>query len=83
MCHFFPFSTRCHFYISIFSCHNILSSARKSTCHSYVIVAKINLCDTNMMEKRLNPVQAGRDVVACLNEAMERQGLDMRVSALV
>ncbi|KAK1297186.1 hypothetical protein QJS10_CPB15g00515 [Acorus calamus] len=26
---------------------------------------------------------AGRDVVACLNEAMERQGLDMRVSALV
>ncbi|XP_045790529.1 hexokinase-2, chloroplastic [Trifolium pratense] len=25
----------------------------------------------------------GRDVVACLNEAMERQGLDMRVSALV
>lgn len=28
-------------------------------------------------------LQAGRDVVACLNEAMERQGLDMRVSALV
>jgi len=27
--------------------------------------------------------QAGRDVVACLNEAMERQGIDMRVSALV
>ncbi|KAK9136459.1 hypothetical protein Syun_015789 [Stephania yunnanensis] len=27
--------------------------------------------------------EAGRDVVACLNEAMERQGLDMRVSALV
>lgn len=27
--------------------------------------------------------QVGRDVVACLNEAMERQGLDMRVSALV
>ncbi|XXG40272.1 hypothetical protein AAC387_Pa01g1034 [Persea americana] len=26
---------------------------------------------------------AGRDVVACLNEAMERRGLDMRVSALV
>uniref|UniRef100_A0A5B6ZF86 Phosphotransferase n=1 Tax=Davidia involucrata TaxID=16924 RepID=A0A5B6ZF86_DAVIN len=26
---------------------------------------------------------AGKDVVACLNEAMERQGLDMRVSALV
>lgn len=26
---------------------------------------------------------AGRDVVACLNDAMERQGLDMRVSALV
>uniref|UniRef100_A0A7N0UIL2 Phosphotransferase n=3 Tax=Kalanchoe fedtschenkoi TaxID=63787 RepID=A0A7N0UIL2_KALFE len=26
---------------------------------------------------------AGRDVVACLNEAMERQGLRMRVSALV
>ncbi|KAK7837016.1 hexokinase-2, chloroplastic [Quercus suber] len=26
---------------------------------------------------------AGRDVVACLNEAMDRQGLDMRVSALV
>ncbi|NP_001267834.1 hypothetical protein VitviT2T_027875 [Vitis vinifera] len=26
---------------------------------------------------------AGRDVVACLNEAMERQGLDMQVSALV
>ncbi|KAJ6412021.1 hypothetical protein OIU84_005152 [Salix udensis] len=26
---------------------------------------------------------AGRDVVACLNEAMERQGVDMRVSALV
>ncbi|KAJ8772519.1 hypothetical protein K2173_027696 [Erythroxylum novogranatense] len=26
---------------------------------------------------------AGQDVVACLNEAMERQGLDMRVSALV
>ncbi|KAK7321803.1 hypothetical protein VNO77_32757 [Canavalia gladiata] len=26
---------------------------------------------------------AGRDVVACLNEAMGRQGLDMRVSALV
>uniref|UniRef100_A0A2C9TZQ4 Phosphotransferase n=1 Tax=Manihot esculenta TaxID=3983 RepID=A0A2C9TZQ4_MANES len=26
---------------------------------------------------------AGRDVVACLNEAMERLGLDMRVSALV
>nr|KYP74870.1 hypothetical protein KK1_007563 [Cajanus cajan] len=26
---------------------------------------------------------AGRDVVACLNEAMERQELDMRVSALV
>lgn len=25
----------------------------------------------------------GRDVVACLNEAMERQGLNMRVSALV
>ncbi|CAL0323852.1 unnamed protein product [Lupinus luteus] len=25
----------------------------------------------------------GKDVVACLNEAMERQGLDMRVSALV
>ncbi|KAK2398286.1 hexokinase-1 [Trifolium repens] len=25
----------------------------------------------------------GRDVVACLNEAIERQGLDMRVSALV
>lgn len=25
----------------------------------------------------------GRDVVACLNEALERQGLDMRVSALV
>ncbi|MED6132457.1 Hexokinase isoenzyme 2 [Stylosanthes scabra] len=25
----------------------------------------------------------GRDAVACLNEAMERQGLDMRVSALV
>lgn len=27
--------------------------------------------------------QAGRDVVACLNEAMGRQGLDMQVSALV
>ncbi|XP_044512229.1 hexokinase-2, chloroplastic-like [Mangifera indica] len=26
---------------------------------------------------------AGKDVVACLNEAMEKQGLDMRVSALV
>ncbi|KAK3023772.1 hypothetical protein RJ639_043388 [Escallonia herrerae] len=26
---------------------------------------------------------AGKDVVACLNEAMERQGLNMRVSALV
>ncbi|XP_014751399.1 hexokinase-4, chloroplastic isoform X2 [Brachypodium distachyon] len=26
---------------------------------------------------------AGKDVVACLNAAMERQGLDMRVSALV
>lgn len=26
---------------------------------------------------------AGRDVVACLNESMERQGLDMQVSALV
>ncbi|KDP36930.1 hypothetical protein JCGZ_08221 [Jatropha curcas] len=26
---------------------------------------------------------AGRDVVACLNEAMKRRGLDMRVSALV
>ncbi|CAN1314924.1 Hexokinase-2, chloroplastic [Linum perenne] len=26
---------------------------------------------------------AGRDVVACLNESMERQALDMRVSALV
>ncbi|PIM98716.1 Hexokinase [Handroanthus impetiginosus] len=26
---------------------------------------------------------AGKDVVACLNEAMKRQGLDMRVSALV
>ncbi|XP_052202368.1 hexokinase-2, chloroplastic isoform X2 [Diospyros lotus] len=26
---------------------------------------------------------AGKDVVACLNQAMERQGLDMRVSALV
>ncbi|KAH7849501.1 hypothetical protein Vadar_018776 [Vaccinium darrowii] len=26
---------------------------------------------------------AGKDVVACLNEGMERQGLDMRVSALV
>ncbi|KAM7259983.1 hypothetical protein ACFE04_015724 [Oxalis oulophora] len=26
---------------------------------------------------------AGRDVVVCLNEAMERRGLDMRVSALV
>ncbi|XP_038897091.1 hexokinase-2, chloroplastic [Benincasa hispida] len=26
---------------------------------------------------------AGKDVVACLNEAMERRGLDMRVSALV
>ncbi|KAJ7957862.1 Phosphotransferase [Quillaja saponaria] len=26
---------------------------------------------------------AGRDVVGCLNEAMERKGLDMRVSALV
>ncbi|KAH1233693.1 Hexokinase-2, chloroplastic [Glycine max] len=26
---------------------------------------------------------AGRDVVACLNEAMERQGIDMRLSALV
>lgn len=26
---------------------------------------------------------AGKDVVSCLNEAMERQGLDMRVSALV
>ncbi|XP_072955236.1 hexokinase-4, chloroplastic [Typha angustifolia] len=26
---------------------------------------------------------AGRDVVVCLNEAMERQGLDMHVSALV
>ncbi|KAF7141975.1 hypothetical protein RHSIM_Rhsim06G0021800 [Rhododendron simsii] len=26
---------------------------------------------------------AGKDVVACLNEAMERQGVDMRVSALV
>ncbi|KAI4316929.1 hypothetical protein L6164_024856 [Bauhinia variegata] len=26
---------------------------------------------------------AGRDVVACLNEALKRQGLDMRVSALV
>ncbi|KHM99137.1 Hexokinase-2, chloroplastic [Glycine soja] len=25
----------------------------------------------------------GRDVVACLNEAMERQGIDMRLSALV
>lgn len=30
-----------------------------------------------------NCSQAGRDVVACLNEAMERQGLNMRVSALV
>lgn len=27
--------------------------------------------------------QAGKDVVACLNEAMERLGLDMQVSALV
>ncbi|ONI32404.1 hypothetical protein PRUPE_1G366000 [Prunus persica] len=26
---------------------------------------------------------AGKDVVACLNEAMERRGLDMRVSALI
>ncbi|KAM3341664.1 hexokinase-2, chloroplastic [Capsicum galapagoense] len=26
---------------------------------------------------------AGKDVVACLNEAMERQGMDMQVSALV
>ncbi|KAI8549504.1 hypothetical protein RHMOL_Rhmol06G0029900 [Rhododendron molle] len=28
-------------------------------------------------------VGAGKDVVGCLNEAMERQGVDMRVSALV
>lgn len=28
-------------------------------------------------------VQAGKDVVACLNEAMQRNGLNMRVSALV
>ncbi|MQM00098.1 hypothetical protein Taro_032828, partial [Colocasia esculenta] len=28
-------------------------------------------------------VQAGRDVVACLNEAVERKGLNMRVIALV
>lgn len=28
-------------------------------------------------------MQAGKDVVACLNEAMDRKGLDMRVSALV
>lgn len=27
--------------------------------------------------------QAGKNVVECLNEAMKRQGLDMRVSALV
>ncbi|GMH03261.1 hypothetical protein Nepgr_005100 [Nepenthes gracilis] len=27
--------------------------------------------------------QAGRDVVACLREARERQGLDLQVSALV
>lgn len=31
----------------------------------------------------LYSLQAGQDVVACLNEAMERQGLDMKVSALV
>ncbi|KAE8729051.1 hypothetical protein F3Y22_tig00004004pilonHSYRG00054 [Hibiscus syriacus] len=28
-------------------------------------------------------MQAGKDVVACLNEAMDRKGIDMRVSALV
>ena len=42
------------------------------------------------MEKLVNMIQnfelfsqAGKDVVACLNEAMERLGLEMRVSALV
>lgn len=30
-----------------------------------------------------NSSQAGKDVVACLNEAMARLGLEMRVSALV
>ncbi|GAA0165550.1 kinase [Lithospermum erythrorhizon] len=33
--------------------------------------------------KMSNSSHAGKDVVACLNEALERQGLDMRVSALV
>ena len=36
-----------------------------------------------MLNSTVDSEQAGRDVVACLNEAMERRGLDMRVSALV
>lgn len=31
----------------------------------------------------LKSFQSGKDVVACLNEAMQRQGLQMQVSALV
>ncbi|OVA18573.1 Hexokinase [Macleaya cordata] len=39
----------------------------------------------NQMDKGIRCLRhgVGKDVVACLNEAMERRGLDMRVSALV
>ena len=37
----------------------------------------------SMVFKPYTCLQAGKDVVACLNEAMERLGLEMRVSALV
>ncbi|MQL82396.1 hypothetical protein Taro_014871 [Colocasia esculenta] len=47
---------------------------------SYGLIDKASLTDLH----NLHPADVnGRDVVACLNEAMERQGLNMRVTTLV
>ena len=41
------------------------------------------ICIWIISQKNISFSQAGKDVVSCLNEAMQRQGTDMRVSALV
>lgn len=53
--------------------------------HDAVILSVVLSHLTNMMLSKASTysVQAGKDVVACLNDAMQRNGLNMHVSALV
>lgn len=56
-----------------------------TVCATILLQLWINLLTWLKHNSKLRTLfsQAGKDIVACLNEAMERLGLEMRVSALV